>query len=70
MIKLAAMGTDVGVLSWIEPCMSNRKEQMSVSGQRSEPYIVTSGILQGSVLGALFFLAYVNDIANLYLTPK
>ena len=45
-----ATGVDLRVVVWVK------------DGQLSEEVGVTSGVLQGIVLGSLLFLAYVNDI--------
>ena len=50
--------------SWITYFLSNRKQRVSVNGALSDISYVTSGVPQGSVLGPILFLLYINDINN------
>jgi hypothetical protein len=54
--------TNVRVVNWIKEFILGHSQRVRVDGQLSEEVRVTSGVLQGSVLGPLLFLAYVNDI--------
>ena len=40
----------------------NRYERVALNGQSSKWQNVNAGVLQGSVLGSLFFLTYINDL--------
>ena len=50
------------VVVWIKEFLLGRTQRVRVGGHLSEEVRVTSGVPQGSVLGPLLFLAYVNDI--------
>jgi hypothetical protein len=60
--KNAASGVDSRVVVWIREFLFGRTQKVRVGGQVSEEVRVTSGIPQGSALGPLLFLAYVNYI--------
>ena len=52
------------LLRWIEGFLSNRNMRVSVGGVSSGLCRVSSGVPQGSVLGPILFLVYVNFLTN------
>ena len=64
--KLAKIGVHGDLLRWLTSYVFNRSLLVVVNGHRSTPFPATSGVPQGSLLGPLLFLIYLNDIGQCF----
>ena len=62
--KLQLYGFHSKIIRWIESFLTNRSQQVIVDGHMSITTPIISGVPQGTVLGPILFLIFINDIAS------
>ena len=62
--KIEAVGIRGNLALWFQNYLQNRKQAVVIKVKKSEYKTVPSGVPQGSVLGPLLFLIYINDITK------
>ena len=66
--SLMDFGVSGPLLTWFKSYLSNRRQRVVMDGESSALLPVTSGVPQGSILGPLLFIIYVNSISQVPLS--
>ena len=64
--KLECYGIRGLCLDWIKSYLTNRKQFVQFNDSASTEQIITCGVPQGSILGPLFFILYINDFPKIF----
>ena len=61
-LKLKSHGMGISIINWIEQWLTGRRQRVVADGEVSSWKTVLSGVPQGSLLGPILLLVYINDL--------
>lgn len=62
--KLRRYGIHSTIIKWVESFLTNRSQQVVIDGHLSLAALIISGVPQGTVLGPILFIIFINDITS------
>ena len=64
MPRLEEINLNPYLIRWLKDCLSDRHQVVAVEGELSSKLPVVSGVPQGSILGPLLFIMYINNVVT------